>query len=80
MDDAGIKFLDKLYQNLYMSDIVQHTKEPSDSRTEAIRKFLERLDRISKMADTESKKNHILNLFVDRYVIKEKDIPRYLPE
>ena len=81
MDEAGIKFLDKLYQNLYMSDAVQHTKDNKDSRVDAIEKYLERLDRVSSMADTESKKRHLLNLLYKKYVIKEEDIPRgYPPE
>ena len=79
MDDNGIKFLDKLYQNLYMSDAVQHTKDNKDSRIDAIGKYLERLDRVSSMADTESKKRHLLNLLYKKYVIKEEDIPRSVP-
>lgn len=35
-DYSGIKFLDKLYSNLYMSDVVQHTKERNDKRNQAI--------------------------------------------
>lgn len=75
MDTEGIKFLDKLYQNLYMSDVVQHTKDNKDNRTDAIRKYLERLERVHKMADTESKKRHLLNLYFDKYVIKAENIP-----
>lgn len=75
MDEAGIKFLDKLYQNLYMSDVVQHTKEPKDSRVEAIKKYLERLERIHSKADTEEKKRHILFLYYKKFIIDEKNIP-----
>ena len=79
MDDAGINFIDKLYRDLYMSDMVQHTKEPSDSRKEAIRKFLERIDKLLKMADTDTKKNHIVNMLANKYVIKSENISGNLP-
>ena len=75
MDTEGIKFLDKLYQDLYMSDVVQHTKDNKDNRYEAIGKYLDRLERVHSKADTESKKEHLLKLYFDRYVIKEEDIP-----
>ena len=74
-DYTGIEFLDKLYQNLYMSDEVQHTKEKSDNRKEAIQKYMDRLERIHKKADTETKKELLYNLYFDKYVIKEEDIP-----
>ena len=80
MDEAGIKFLDKMYKDLYMSDIVQHTKKPSDSKTEAIRKFLERIDKMLEMADTDSKKMHIVNMLAKKYVVKEENIPSTLPD
>ena len=79
MDDySGIDFLDKLYQNLYMSDEVQHTKENSDNRKEAIQKYMDRLERIHKTANTDSKKELLYNLYIDKYVIKEDNIPDYM--
>ena len=74
-DYAGIEFLDKLYQNLYMSDEVQHTKENKDNRKEAIQKYIDRLERIHKKANTETKKELLYSLYYDKYVIKEEDIP-----
>ena len=74
MDYNGEKFLDKLYQNLYMSDEVQHTKENSDNRNEAIRKYLERLERVHKNANTETKKELLESMYYDKYVIKEENI------
>ena len=75
MDEAGIKFLDKLYGNLYMSDVVQHTRENSDSRIETIKKYLERLEKLHEFANTDARKEYVLNMYFDKYVIKEKDIP-----
>ena len=67
----GEKFLDKLYSNLYMSDVVQHTKENKDKRYEAIRKYLERLHRVHLNANTQTKKELLKSLYYDKYVIKE---------
>ena len=75
MDEAGIKFLDKLYGNLYMSDVVQRTRKNNDSRTEAIQKYLDRLDRLHALATDEEKKDMVLNMYFDKYVIKEENIP-----
>ncbi|MBO5530515.1 MAG: DUF4116 domain-containing protein [Bacilli bacterium] len=74
-DYTGIEFLDKLYQNLYKSDEVQHTKENTDNRKEAIQKYMDRLERIHKKADTETKKELLYSLYFDKYVIKEENIP-----
>lgn len=79
MDDyAGIEFLDKLYQNLYMSDEVQHTKENKDNRKEAIQKYMDRLERVHSKADTEHKKELLEKLYYDKYVIKEDNISDWL--
>ena len=77
-DYTGIEFLDKLYQNLYMSDEVQHTRENTDNRKEAIQKYMDRLERIHKKSDTETKKELLYSLYFDKYVIKEENIPYYL--
>ena len=69
----GEKFLDKLYSNLYMSDVVQHTKENKDKRYEAIRKYLDRLEKIHKEANTETKMKLLKSLYYDKYVIS-KDV------
>ena len=77
-DYTGIEFLDKLYQNLYMSDEVQHTRENTDNRKDAIQKYMDRLERIHKKSDTETKKELLYSLYFDKYVIKEENIPYYL--
>ena len=73
-DYNGEKFLDKLYSNLYMSDEVQHTKENTDKRYEAIRRYLERLKRVHDKADTKTKKELLRSLYYDKYIIKENVI------
>ena len=77
-DYTGIEFLDKLYQNLYMSDEVQHTKENKDNRKEAIKKYMDRLERIHEKANTDSKKELLYSLYMDKYVIKEENIPYHM--
>ena len=70
----GEEFLDKLYRDLYMSDEVQHTKEIKDKRLEAIKKYMDRLERVHSKADTDGKKNLLYNLYFDKYVIKKENI------
>ena len=74
-DYAGIEFLSKFFQNLYMSDEVQHTKTNKDNKKEAIQKYMDRLERIHTKADTETKKELLYSLYFDKHVIKEKNIP-----
>ena len=84
---SGEKFLDKLFSNLYTSDEVLHTKENNDKRYEAIRKYLERLEKVHNKANTNSKKELLKSLYYDKYVIKEdvlrdkiKRVIGYVPE
>lgn len=71
MNYDGEKFLDKLYNNLYISDEVQYTKDNKDNRYEAIKKYLERLERVHSNATTEHKKELLKSLYHKKYVIKE---------
>ena len=71
---SGEEFLDKLYRDLYMSDEVQHTKENKDKRLEAIKKYMDRLERVHSKADTDGKKNLLYSLYFDKYVIKKENI------
>ena len=74
----GEKFLDKLYKDLYNSEIVEHTKENSDLRQEAIKKYMDRLENTHKNATTENRKNMLKNLYYQKYIIKEENIPNNL--
>ena len=74
----GEKFLDKLYKDLFNSEIVEHTKEKSDSRQEAIKKYMDRLEKVHENATTENKKNRLKRLYYDKYIIKEENIPNHL--
>ena len=75
MYDSGEEFLNELYKDLHISDIVMHTADKSDSPTTKIYKYLARLDRVVNKAHL---KEHDWNLFKSlchsKYVIKEEDI------
>ena len=68
------KFLDSLYKNLYLSQEIQHTKDNKDSKYESIKKYMDRLEKIYKSADTTSKINYLKNLYYKKYIVNEKDI------
>ena len=75
MYDSGEEFLNELYKDLHISEIVMHTADKSDSPTTKISKYLARLDRVVTKAH---QKEHDWNLFKSlchsKYVIKEEDI------
>ena len=68
----GEEFLNSLYNNMHMEDAVMHTAEKSDSPTEKISKYLERLERTHDIAKDNNHKMEVLKQFYyDKYVIKE---------
>ena len=68
----GEEFLNSLYNNMHMEDVVMHTVEKSDSPTEKISKYLERLERTHDIAKDSPHKMEVLKKFYyDKYVIKE---------
>ena len=69
---SGSEFLNKLYKDMHMSDIVMHTAEKSDSPSEKIDRYLNRLEGIHNIAKTNDHKMDLLKRFYyDKYVIKE---------
>ena len=74
---SGEKFLNKLYSNLHMTDEVMHTASKSDNKDEKVKKYLNRLEKVEKLA-LSSKHNGLellKELYYKKYVIKEEDIP-----
>ncbi len=68
----GEEFLNNLYNNMHMEDAIMHTAEKSDSPTEKISKYLERLERTHDIAKDSPHKMEVLKQFYyDKYVIKE---------
>lgn len=77
MNYSGEKFLLNVYRNLYSKDSVKKSGTLSDNKFELIRKYLDRIDKVS-FAFKEDKKElikYINNRYYDRYVIKYDDIP-----
>ena len=68
----GTEFLNKLYRDMYLSDVVMHTAKKGDTPTERIDKYLNRLEEVHNIAKTSSHKMDLLKkLYYDKYVIKE---------
>lgn len=78
-DYSGEAFLNKLYKDLHMSDVVMHTATPSDNPNEKISKYMERLERVHS-SNNDSIKNYVKNLYHQKYIIKEENLPSYLSE
>lgn len=68
----GEEFLNKLYSNMHMSDVVMHTAEKSNTPEEKIEKYMQRLEKIHNIAKTKEHKMNILKEFYyNKYIIKE---------
>ncbi len=68
----GSEFLNSLYQDMHMEDVIMHTADKSDSPTEKIEKYFDRLERVHDIAKETPHKMEILKKFYyDKYVIKE---------
>ena len=66
--ETGEEFLNKLYKDMYMSDVVMHTAEKQDR----ISKYMERLENVHEIAKSNSHKMDLLKQFYyQKYVIKE---------
>lgn len=68
----GEEFLNRLYSNLHIEEVVMHTANKSDMPVEKIEKYLSRLERVHDKAIENSHKLEVLKKFYyDKYVIKE---------
>lgn len=77
MKNTGEEFLNRLYQDMHMSDIVKRTSLPNDNPTKKIKKYLERLERVHNRANKHKTNNGIQLLkkyYYDKYVIKPENI------
>ena len=55
MDYSGEAFLNKLYQNLHLSDELMYTATASDTKDEKVKKYMDRLERVHEMANNPHK-------------------------
>lgn len=78
MNYEGEKFLLKLYKELYNEESVKHSSTKSDNKYEAVKKYIERLERVHEKAINHKNDNGVKLLksfYYDKYVIKKEDIP-----
>ena len=71
----GEKFLDKIYKDLHLSEIVMHTANKSDDKYQKIEKYMKRLEDVTKRASEHDKINLIKMYYYKKYVIKEQNVP-----
>ena len=72
MYKTGEEFLNKLYSDMHMDYIVNHKALKSDTPEEKINKYLERLEKVhEKVKDNPHRLEILLNIYYDKYVIKE---------
>ncbi len=77
---SGEAFLDVMFKDLYRSDEVQHTSNPSDRKEEAIHKYMERLERVHEKAARFGRLDLVKSLYFEKYVIKKENIPSIYTE
>ena len=71
----GEKFLDKVYKDLHLSEIVMHTANKSDDKYQKIEKYMQRLEDVTKRASEHNKISLIKMYYYKKYVIKEQNVP-----
>ena len=71
----GEKFLDKVYKDLHLSEIVMHTANKSDDKYQKIEKYMQRLEDVTKKTCEHDKINLIKEYYYKKYVIKEQNVP-----
>lgn len=69
------KFLDKVYKDLHLSEIVVHTANKSDDKYQKIEKYMQRLEDVTKRASEHNKISLIKMYYYKKYVIKEQNVP-----
>lgn len=77
MNYEGEKFLLKLYKELYNEQSVKHSSTKSDNKYEAVKKYIDRLEKIHKKVlehQKNSKIDLLKKLYYDKYVITEENI------
>ena len=71
----GERFLDKVYKDLHLSEIVIHTANKSDDKYRKIEKYMQRLEDVTKRASEHNKISLIKMYYYKKYVIKEQNVP-----
>ena len=74
---AGEEFLNKLYKDLNISEEVKHVSKGLSNKNEAVKAYLDRLERTHSNLNNLHKLNLLKSLYYKKYVIKAEDIPKY---
>ena len=69
----GEEFINKIYRNLFESDIVKRSGKGSN-KNEDVSLYFDRLERISKKAIDHNKYDKIKQFYYEKYVISPNDI------
>lgn len=75
MNYEGEKFLLKLYKELYNEKSVKHSSTKSDNKYEAIRKYMDRLERVHNKVESHNALDLLKVFYYAKYVIKKENIP-----
>lgn len=68
----GEEFLNALYQDMHMEDVVMHTADKSDTPVEKIEKYMDRLERVHDRIKVQPHiMTHLKNAYYHQYVIQE---------
>ena len=71
----GERFLDKIYKDLHLSEIVMHTANKSDDKYQKIEKYMKRLEDVTKRVSERDRISLIKMYYYKKYVIKEQNVP-----
>lgn len=71
----GEKFLDKVYKDLHLSEIVMHTANKSDDKYQKIEKYMKCLEDVTKRVSERDRISLIKMYYYKKYVIKEQNVP-----
>lgn len=73
-NENGIKFIDKMYKDLYLSDKVRHASNITDNKYERIEKYLNRLENVHRDIINNDKISLIKRYYYNNYIIKKENI------
>ena len=71
----GEEFLNRLYKDLNLSDEVIHTSYGIKNKDEAVKRYMDRLERVHNKVINNHKLELLKSMYYKKYIIKESDIP-----
>lgn len=77
MNKEQIRFIDRLYKDLYLEEsVIHHGSGNKYDKFDNINLYMQKLEDIhNKVADTGRHKELLRNMYYDKYIIKPEDIP-----